>query len=78
MKAIVLIVVEPNKLDHVCKELSKIEEVVKVYEITGEFDVFIEVDMEDVQSFRRLLKDKIMKISGVRMTQSSIVIGEWK
>jgi len=52
--------------------------VVKVYEITGEFDVFIEVDMEDVQSFRRLLKEKIMKITGVRMTQSSIVIGEWK
>ncbi len=78
MKAIVLIVVEPNKLDSVCKALARIDEVTKVYEITGEFDVFTELEVEDVETFRHILKDKIMRIAGVRMTQSSLVIGEWK
>ncbi len=78
MKAIVLVVVEPNKLDNVCKALSRLEETTKVYEITGEFDIFTEIEVDDVETFRHILKDKIMKINGVRMTQSSLVIGEWK
>jgi len=73
-----LIVVEPNKLDDVSKKLSKISEVTKVYEITGEFDVFIELEFESIDVFRRILKEQIMKINGVRMTQSSIVMSEWK
>jgi len=73
-----LIVVEPNKLDDVSKKLSKIPEVTKVYEITGEFDVFIELEFESIDVFRRILKEQIMKINGVRMTQSSIVMSEWK
>ncbi len=78
MKAIMLIVVEPNKLDDVCKKLSKISEVTKVYEITGEFDVFIELEFENINVFRNVLKEQIMRINGVRMTQSSIVMSEWK
>ncbi len=73
-----LIVVEPNKLDDVCKKLSKIPEITKVYEITGEFDVFIELEFESIDVFRRILKEQIMRINGVRMTQSSIVMSEWK
>ena len=73
-----LIVAEPNKLEDVCKVLSKIEGVSKVYEITGEFDIFIELEFEDINIFRDILANKILKIDGVRMTQSSIVLGEWK
>lgn len=73
-----MIVVEPNKLDKVCSRLSKIPEVIKVYEITGEFDVFIELEFDSIDVFRRILKEEIMAIDGVRMTQSSIVMSEWK
>ena len=73
-----LIVVEPEKLENVCKSLSKIKGVTKVYEITGEFDIFIEVEIESMEVFRNTLKNKILKIPGIRMTQSSVVLGEWK
>ena len=78
MKVIMLIVVEPDKLENVCKSLTKIEYVTRVYEITGEFDIFIELEVDSIQVFRNILKDNILKIPGIRMTQSSVVLGEWK
>ena len=78
MKVIMLIVVEPEKLEKVCKSLSKIKGVTKVYEITGEFDIFIEIEIESMEVFRNTLKNQILKIPGIRMTQSSVVLGEWK
>jgi len=78
MKVIMLIVVEPEKLENVCKSLSKIKGIKKVYEITGEFDIFIEVEAESMEIFRNTLKNQILKIPGIRMTQSSVVLGEWK
>jgi len=78
MKVIMLIVVEPEKLENVCKNLAKIKEITKVYEITGEFDIFIELEVESIEVFRSILKERILKISGIRMTQSSVVMGEWK
>ena len=73
-----LIVVEPEKMENVCKNLAKINEIVKVYEITGEFDIFIEIEVESMELFRKTLKEEILKIPGIRMTQSSVVLGEWK
>jgi DNA-binding Lrp family transcriptional regulator len=78
MKVIMLIVVEPEKLENVCKSLSKINGITKVYEITGEFDIFIEIEVDSMEIFRNTLKNKILKIPGIRMTQSSVVLGEWK
>ena len=78
MKAIVLLVVEPNRLDDVSKKLAKTEGVTKVYEITGEFDIFVELEFDSIDIFSRILKEKILKIDGIRMTQSSIVLSEWK
>jgi len=73
-----LIIVEPNMMDEVCKKLIKIPEIKKVYEITGEFDIFIELEFDSIDTFRNILRDQIMKIEGVRMTQSSVVMSEWK
>ncbi|HIQ13802.1 MAG TPA: Lrp/AsnC family transcriptional regulator [Thermoprotei archaeon] len=78
MKAIMLIIVEPNMMDEVCKKLIKIPEIKKVYEITGEFDIFIELEFDSIDTFRNILRDQVMKIEGVRMTQSSVVMSEWK
>ncbi|MFQ5710997.1 MAG: Lrp/AsnC family transcriptional regulator [Candidatus Geothermarchaeales archaeon] len=78
MKLVVHIVVDPKSLEEVCQNLSKLEEIKRVYEITGEYDVFTEVEVESVEDFRRLLKEKILKIAGVKLTESSIVLGVWK
>lgn len=78
MKAIVLLVVEPNKIDDVSRKLAKIPEVTKVYEVTGEFDVLIELEFESIDVFSNILKNQILKINGIKMTQSSLVLSEWK
>jgi len=78
LKALIEIVVEPKKLENVCKKLSELKEAVKVYEITGEFDVFVELDVDSMNSLRKILKEKILRIDGVKTTHSSVVLGEWK
>lgn len=78
MKVLVQIVVDPPKLEEVCRTLSSLPEAKRVYEITGQFDVFAELEVDSIESFRKILKEKILKIGGVRTTESSIVLGEWK
>jgi DNA-binding Lrp family transcriptional regulator len=78
LKALIEIVVEPKKLEAVCKKLINIKEATKVYEITGEFDVFVELEIDSMDMLRRILKDRILSIDGVKTTHSSIVLGEWK
>jgi Lrp/AsnC family transcriptional regulator for asnA, asnC and gidA len=78
MKVLVQIVVDPPRLESVCKELSKLNEAISVYEVTGEFDIFVELNVNSVKEFRDIMKNKILKINGVKLTESSIVLGEWK
>ena len=78
MKILVQIVVDPPKLEEVCKKLVLMPEAKTVYEITGEFDIFVELDVNSIKEFREILKNKILKIDGVKLTESSVVLGEWK
>ena len=78
LKILVGIVVEPKLLEEVCKSLSKVKEVLKVYEVTGEYDVFAEIDVPSVEAFRSLLKKDVLAIHGVKLTESSVVLGVWK
>lgn len=78
MKVLVQIVVDPPRLEEVCKKLSNIPEAKRLYEITGEFDIYLELEVESINTFREILKNKILKVPGVKLTESSIVLGEWK
>jgi DNA-binding Lrp family transcriptional regulator len=68
------IFVDPALMDEVVRELSAIEDVTEVYEVTGEFDVIIMTRSKDMEEFRDMLKNKIMKIKGIKTTVSSIVM----
>ncbi len=61
-------------MDEVVTTLSNIPNVVELYEVTGEFDIVSLVSAKDIEEFRSLLKDKIMKIRGVKSTVSSVVL----
>jgi len=78
LKILVGIVVEPKLLEEVCEALSKVEEVARVYEVTGEYDVFAEIEVASVEAFRELLKKDVLAVSGVKLTESSVVLGVWK
>jgi DNA-binding Lrp family transcriptional regulator len=61
-------------MDEVVEALQKVPNIQEIFHVTGEFDVVSLVIADDIEQFRDILKNKIMKISGVRSTVSSIVL----
>jgi len=76
--AFVDIFVESASLDDVARELAKLPNVEELYEVIGEFDIITLVSGSDIEQFRDLLKNKIMKIPGVKSTVTSIVLHSHK
>ena len=72
--AFVDIFVESPEMDSVIESLVKLEPLEELYEVTGEFDIVTLVSASDIEEFRDVLKNKIMKIKGVKSTISSIVL----
>ena len=72
--AFVDIFVESPEMDSVLSELVKLEHLEELYEVTGEFDIVTLVSASDIEEFRDVLKNKIMKIKGIKSTVSSIVL----
>ena len=68
------IFVDSPTMDEVVQGLSKIPNVEELYEVTGEFDVVTLVSAADIEEFRDLLKNKILKIHGVKSTVTAIVL----
>jgi DNA-binding Lrp family transcriptional regulator len=72
--AFVDIFVDSPKLDDVVKALSALPNVEELYEVTGEFDIVSLVSAADIEEFRDFLKNKILKVPGVKSTVTSIVL----
>jgi DNA-binding Lrp family transcriptional regulator len=72
--AFVDIFVESPEMDVVLSELAKLEHLEELYEVTGEFDIVTLISAADIEEFRDILKNRVMKIKGVKSTVSSIVL----
>jgi len=72
--AFVDIFVESSEMDEVLAALTKVHNLEELYEVTGEFDIVTLVSAADIEEFREVLKNKILKIKGVKSTVSSIVL----
>lgn len=72
------IFVESPNLDDVSQALSQLPNVKELYEVTGEFDIVALVSAADIEEFRDVLKNRILKIKGVRSTVTSIVTNPHK
>ena len=72
--AFVNIFVESSEMDNVVSALHKLENLAELYEVTGEFDIVSLVYAADIEEFRDVLKNRIMKIKGVKSTVSSVVL----
>jgi len=66
--------VESRELERVTENLVKLPEVTDVFEVTGEYDIVCMLKVENMLEFRELLKNKVLKISGVKSTVSSVVL----
>ncbi len=72
--AFVDIFVDSPYMDDVVHALSQVPNMEELYEVTGEFDIVSLVSAADIEEFRDILKNKIMKIKGVKSTVSSVVL----
>jgi DNA-binding Lrp family transcriptional regulator len=61
-------------MDEVVQALEKVPHIEELYEVTGEFDIVTLVSAEDIEEFRDVLKNRILKIKGVKSTVSAIVL----
>jgi DNA-binding Lrp family transcriptional regulator len=61
-------------MDEVVSSLKEIKNAVQIYEVTGEFDVIVLVNVASIEEFRDMLKNRIMKIPGIKSTVTSIVL----
>jgi DNA-binding Lrp family transcriptional regulator len=74
IRVILNITIESRDLDDVSRALAELDEVTDVYEVTGESDIVAIVEANDVVDFRNMLKNKILKIDGVKTTVSSVIM----
>ncbi|MEM1983784.1 MAG: Lrp/AsnC family transcriptional regulator [Candidatus Korarchaeum sp.] len=77
MRAVVLIKVKPGySIPDVAKEISGIEEVVKAYEVTGDYDIIAEISSSDTFSLNKTI-ERIRSNEGVGGTLSMVVLAIW-
>ncbi|MDA4115017.1 MAG: Lrp/AsnC ligand binding domain-containing protein [Thaumarchaeota archaeon] len=69
---------ESSLMDDVVQSLIKLDNLEELYEVTGEFDIVTLLSANDIEEFRDVLKNKIMKIKGVKSTVSSVVLKAYK
>jgi DNA-binding Lrp family transcriptional regulator len=74
IRVILNITIESRDLDEVSKSLASLPEVIDVYEVTGESDIVAIVKADDVIGFRNMLKNKILKIDGIKTTVTSVIM----
>ena len=74
IQAFIDLFVDSPHVDEVVTALKEFKNISEIYEVTGEFDVVILIKVKDIEELRNLLKNKIMKIQGIKSTVSSIVL----
>ena len=61
-------------MDEVVSALKDLPNLEEMYEVTGEYDIVCLVSAEDIDEFRDVLKNRIMKIKGIKSTVTSVVL----
>ena len=66
----VLIGVEPKRDREVYDKLLKIEEIVEIYPLFGEYDLIAKVEAKDYESIGAVVVEKVRSVGGVRTTKT--------
>ena len=74
LSAIINIHVESKKLGSVTERLAEMDEVVDLYEVTGESDIVALIKAQGIAEFRGFIKDEVSRIDGVRNAVSAVVL----
>lgn len=60
------------------KEVTKLDEVLECYHISGDYDYLLKVIVTDMDAFREFMVKKLTSISHIGSTQSAFMISEVK
>ena len=60
------------------RTLESIPEVIEAYLVSGDYDYFIRVAVEDTRGYERFLRERLYKIPGIRHSKSSFVLRRLK
>ncbi|MFN4133707.1 MAG: Lrp/AsnC ligand binding domain-containing protein [Candidatus Hadarchaeales archaeon] len=74
MQAIVYIRTDPGKALDILKKIKKLPEVKFAAATTGRFDIVVRIEVEDVAAIGKSVVGEIQKISGVKYTETSIIV----
>jgi len=74
LHAFVDIFVESQMVDEVIEEILKMDNVEELHEVTGEMDIVALISAKDIEEFRDIVKNRILRIHGVKGTVTSIVL----
>jgi DNA-binding Lrp family transcriptional regulator len=67
-----------NAINNFIEQISKIDEVMECYNVTGQADYLLKIIVKDIAAFDRLVKDKLSQIEEIRNMHSMIVISKDK
>ncbi len=60
------------------RALESIPEVLEAFLVSGDYDYYIRVAVEDTRGYERFLREKLYKIPGIRNSKSSFVLSRLK
>jgi DNA-binding Lrp family transcriptional regulator len=73
-----LTVQDRQTLDRFEKEVTAIPEVIECMTVLGEWDYILTVVARDIDDYRRILLDRIAKLSGLAKYKSTLIVQEVK
>ena len=60
------------------REIIKLEEVLECYHVSGDYDYILKIVVEDMETYREFMVNKLTAISHIGSTHSTFVINEVK
>ena len=75
VKAYILVVADPGKTPNVVNTLRQVQGVKVVSEVTGPYDIMIELQVPQLADLTELLHQRIRSVDGIGKTVTCVAVG---
>ncbi len=67
--------IEPDfkEIKQIIKELKQLEEVTKIWRLSGDCGLFIKVEIPSIEQFNPLIEEKIAPIKGIKIVETCFI-----
>ena len=72
ISAYILVQISPGNTDKILKEMRKIDDIVKISVVAGEFDIVVRANVKNLEKLLKVT-DKIQMIKGVNKTTTQVI-----